>query len=138
MAQRLGDRPTFRALKHRNARLFFTGLWVSQVGSWMQTVATALLVKKLAPPKWEGVLLGVAVAAQFVPMLLFGAWFGAFADRDLRSLALEAAGNALQDAGLEAGAVEAFYLGNFAGPSFTGQSHLAPYIAAEAGYPARS
>lgn len=59
--------------------------------------------------------------------------FGAFADRDLRSLALEAAENALKDAGLEAGAVQAFYLGNFAGPSFTGQSHLAPFIAAEAG-----
>lgn len=81
MARSLGDRPTFRALKHRNARLFFTGLWVSQVGSWMQTVATALLVKRLAPARWEGVLLGVAVAAQFVPMLLFGAWFGAFADQ---------------------------------------------------------
>ncbi len=81
MARSLGDRPTFRALKHRNARLFFAGLWVSQVGSWMQTVATALLVKRLAPDRWEGVLLGVAVAAQFVPMLLFGAWFGAFADQ---------------------------------------------------------
>lgn len=81
MALRLGDRPTFRALQHRNARLFFAGLWFSQVGSWMQTVALALLVKKLAPARWEGVLLGVAVAAQFVPMLLFGAWFGAFADQ---------------------------------------------------------
>jgi MFS family permease len=81
MARSLGDRPTFRALKHRNARLFFAGLWVSQVGSWMQTVATALLVKRLAPDRWEGVLLGAAVAAQFVPMLLFGAWFGAFADQ---------------------------------------------------------
>jgi acetyl-CoA C-acetyltransferase len=29
--------------------------------------------------------------------------------------------------------VEAFYLGNFAGPSFVGQSHLAPYIAASMG-----
>ncbi|CAB4702014.1 unannotated protein [freshwater metagenome] len=77
----LTDRPTFRALGHRNARLFFAGLWVSQVGSWMQTVATALLVKRLAPPRWEGVLLGAAIAAQFVPMLLFGAWFGAFADQ---------------------------------------------------------
>jgi len=81
MAGRLSERPTFRALRHRNARLFFSGLWVSQVGSWMQTVAAALLVKKLAPPRWEGVLLGVTVAAQFVPMLLFGAWFGAFADQ---------------------------------------------------------
>lgn len=81
MAVRLGQRPTFRSLQHRNARLFFAGLWVSQVGSWMQTVATALLVKRLAPARWEGLLLGIAVAAQFVPMLLFGAWFGAFADQ---------------------------------------------------------
>ncbi len=72
---------TFRSLRHRNARLFFAGLWVSQVGSWMQTVATVLLVKRLAPPEWEGLLLGVTIAAQFVPMLLLGAWFGAFADR---------------------------------------------------------
>jgi len=81
MATSLGDRPTFRALKHRNARLFFAGLWVSQVGSWMQTVATALLVKRLAPDRWEGVLLGAAVAAQFVPMLVFGERVGAFADQ---------------------------------------------------------
>jgi acetyl-CoA C-acetyltransferase len=59
--------------------------------------------------------------------------FGAFADRDLRSLAVEAVGNALSDAGIPPPAVEAFYLGNFAGPSFTGQSHLAPYVAAAAG-----
>ena len=59
--------------------------------------------------------------------------FGAFADRDLRSLAVESVQNALSDAGIAASAVEAFYLGNFAGPSFTGQSHLAPYVAAAAG-----
>jgi acetyl-CoA C-acetyltransferase len=29
--------------------------------------------------------------------------------------------------------VEAFFLGNFAGPSFAGQNHLAPYVAAGAG-----
>jgi len=59
--------------------------------------------------------------------------FGAFADRDLRSLAVESIENALSDAGIEPTAVEAFYLGNFAGPSFTGQSHLAPYVAGAAG-----
>ena len=68
----LTDRPTFRALGHRNARLFFAGLWVSQVGSWMQTVATALLVKRLAPPRWEGVLLGAAIAAQLAEGLRAG------------------------------------------------------------------
>lgn len=59
--------------------------------------------------------------------------FGAFADRDLRSLAVEAVEKCLRDSGLDAAAVEAFYLGNFAGPSFVGQNHLAPYVAAEAG-----
>jgi acetyl-CoA C-acetyltransferase len=59
--------------------------------------------------------------------------FGAFEDRDLRSLAVEAVLKCLENSGLPASAPEAFYLGNFAGPSFVGQNHLAPYIAAEAG-----
>ena len=59
--------------------------------------------------------------------------FGAFPDRDLRSLALESIENALSNAALPPAAVQSFYLGNFAGPSFTGQSHLAPFIAAAAG-----
>ena len=59
--------------------------------------------------------------------------FGAFPDRDLRSLAVEAGQHALKDAGVEPAQVEAFYLGNFAGPSFVGQNHLAPYVAAGMG-----
>ncbi len=59
--------------------------------------------------------------------------FGAFPDRDLRVLALESGHKALGDCGIDPGRVEAFYLGNFAGPQVSGQSHLAPYIAAEMG-----
>ncbi len=59
--------------------------------------------------------------------------FGAFADRDLRSLAVEAIRKCLENGGIASSAVEAFYLGNFAGPSFAGQNHLAPYVAAAAG-----
>ena len=59
--------------------------------------------------------------------------FGAFADRDLRSLALEACRKCMENGHIDAKAVEAFYLGNFAGPSFVGQSHLAPFIASGAG-----
>jgi acetyl-CoA C-acetyltransferase len=59
--------------------------------------------------------------------------FGAFADRDLRSLAVEAGQKALDDAHAKPSQVEAFYLGNFAGPSFVGQNHLAPYVAAGMG-----
>src|SRR5689334_3675542 len=60
--------------------------------------------------------------------------FGAFPDRDLRSLAVEAIAHALGDANLSPAAIEAFYLGNFAGPSFVGQNHLAPYVGAAAGF----
>jgi len=59
--------------------------------------------------------------------------FGAFPDRDLRSLAAEASRKCLVDSGMTAPQVEAFYLGNFAGPAFVGQNHLAPYIAGEVG-----
>jgi acetyl-CoA C-acetyltransferase len=59
--------------------------------------------------------------------------FGAFPDRDLRSLAVEAGQKALADAHVTPSKVEAFYLGNFAGPSFVGQNHLAPYIAGAMG-----
>src|SRR5258708_13436345 len=53
--------------------------------------------------------------------------FGAFPDRDLRSLAVEAGQKALENGHAQGTQVEAFYLGNFAGPSFVGQNHLAPY-----------
>jgi acetyl-CoA C-acetyltransferase len=59
--------------------------------------------------------------------------FGAFPDRDLRSLAVDAGERCLLDAGALPEQVEAFYLGNFAGPSFVGQNHLAPYIAGAMG-----
>ncbi|MEO7144387.1 MAG: thiolase domain-containing protein [Bryobacteraceae bacterium] len=59
--------------------------------------------------------------------------FGAFAGRDLRSLAVEAGQKCLADAGATAAQVEAFYLGNFAGPLFVGQNHLAPYVASALG-----
>jgi acetyl-CoA C-acetyltransferase len=59
--------------------------------------------------------------------------FGAFPDRDLRSLAVEAGRKALENARVQASQIEAFYLGNFAGPSFVGQNHLAPYIAGALG-----
>ena len=59
--------------------------------------------------------------------------FGALPDRDLRSLAVEAGQKALEDAHAKPEQIEAFFLGNFAGPSFVGQNHLAPYVAAGMG-----
>jgi len=60
--------------------------------------------------------------------------FGVFPDRDLRSLAVEAIRHATDDAAVSPPDIQAFYLGNFAGPSFSGQNHLAPYIGTAAGF----
>jgi acetyl-CoA C-acetyltransferase len=59
--------------------------------------------------------------------------FGAFPEQDLRALAVAAGEKALSNAHLEPGAVESFYLGNFAGPEFTTQNHLAPYVSTALG-----
>ncbi|MES1260168.1 MAG: thiolase domain-containing protein [Acidobacteriota bacterium] len=59
--------------------------------------------------------------------------FGAFADKDLRTLAVEAGEKALANAKCGPEAIQAFYLGNFAGPEFTGQNHLAPYVSTALG-----
>jgi MFS family permease len=72
---------TFRSLHVRNYRLYFSAQLVSVSGTWMQTVAQAFLVLRLAPPARAGIDLGFVTALQFVPMLLFGAWGGLVADR---------------------------------------------------------
>jgi len=59
--------------------------------------------------------------------------FGAFPDRDLRSLAVEAGEKCFQNGRVASSRVDAFFLGNFAGPSFVGQNHLAPYISTALG-----
>src|SRR5579863_1463280 len=59
--------------------------------------------------------------------------FGAFPGRDLRSLAVEAGEKCLKNGHVSPSQVDAFFLGNFAGPSFTGQNHLAPYISTALG-----
>ena len=77
---------TFRSLRHPNARLFFGGLLVSNIGTWLQLTAMALLVYRLTGRATD---LGITVALQFLPMLLLGAWAGALADRlDKRRMAI--------------------------------------------------
>jgi len=74
----VGSSGTFRSLRNRNARLFFGGLLFSNVGTWLQSTATSILVYRLTG---RATALGVAVALQFLPMLFVGAWAGAVADR---------------------------------------------------------
>jgi acetyl-CoA C-acetyltransferase len=59
--------------------------------------------------------------------------FGAFPGRDLRSLAVEAGEKCLANGHIAPSQVDAFFLGNFAGPSFAGQNHLAPYVSTALG-----
>lgn len=86
---------TFRSLHIRNYRLFFFGQLISVTGTWMQTVAQSWLVLNITD---SGVALGITVALQFLPMLLFGMWGGLLADRlDKRKLliAMQVAGGLL-------------------------------------------
>lgn len=85
-------RRTFRSLAVRNYRLFFAGQLVSVSGTWMQQVAQSWLVLTLTG---SGIDLGVTVALQFLPMLLFGMWGGVVADRfDKRRILLVTQGSA--------------------------------------------
>jgi len=66
-----------RAFNHRNYRLFFIGQAISLIGTWMQQVAQSWLILTLThDPIW----LGVIVAAQFLPVLVFGLFAGVIAD----------------------------------------------------------
>ena len=71
----------FRSLKYFNARLFFAGLLVSNIGSWLQLTASSLLLYRITGNAAD---LGYNVAFQFLPMLIFGTWCGALADRHNR------------------------------------------------------
>ncbi len=69
---------TFRALKHRNYRLFFFGQIVSLSGTWIQSVAQSWLVYRLTG---SVALLGlIGFAGQF-PIFLLTAFGGAIADK---------------------------------------------------------
>jgi len=71
-------RHTFRALRHRNYRLFFWGQLVSLVGTWMQQTAMSWFVYQITNSK---LLLGVVAAIGSGPMMLSSIWGGSLADR---------------------------------------------------------
>ncbi|MGA2133228.1 MAG: MFS transporter [Bryobacteraceae bacterium] len=76
--QKPGLRQAFRALHHRNFRLFVTGQIVSLVGTWMQNVAQAWLVYRLTHSEW---LLGAAWFCTQIPVFALGPVGGLAADR---------------------------------------------------------
>lgn len=68
---------TFKALRHRNFRLFYTGQMISLTGSWMQSVAFSWLVLVLTNSSFY---LGLVGALQTLPVLLFSFLGGVVAD----------------------------------------------------------
>jgi MFS family permease len=75
---RTGGGGAFRALRHRNYRLYFIGQLTSLAGTWMQSAAQAWLVLKLTN---SSLMLGVVSFAQFLPILLVGLFAGVVVDR---------------------------------------------------------
>ncbi len=79
-----GPRSALRPLRHRDFRLLWTGLVVSNTGTWMQFVAVGYLVDRLTLSPFY---LGVLALAQAVPRFVFAPVGGALADRqDRKSL----------------------------------------------------
>lgn len=69
----------FSALQNRNYRIYVSGSFVSNIGTWMQRVAQDWLVLQLSGG--SGLAVGITTALQFLPMLLLSAYGGLVADR---------------------------------------------------------
>ena len=68
----------WRALRHRNFRLFFGGQTISLIGTWMTRIATAWLVYRLTH---SALLLGTVSFAGQIPTFLFAPFAGVWVDR---------------------------------------------------------
>ncbi len=69
---------TFRALRHRNYRLWFIGQGISLSGSWMQTMAQQVLIYRLTG---SAAALGLISIIGLVPTIPLALWGGSISDR---------------------------------------------------------
>ena len=69
---------TFAALAVPNFRRYVSGQALSLIGTWVETVAQALLVLQLTH---SGVILGLTTAARYAPILLLSPYAGLLVDR---------------------------------------------------------
>src|SRR5690625_1680544 len=70
--------PTFQALSHREFRIYWSGMLVSNVGTWMQRIAQDWLV--LVTLGGGALATGITTGLQFLPMLLIAPFGGVLAD----------------------------------------------------------
>jgi MFS family permease len=68
----------WRALRHRNFRLFFGGQSISLIGTWMTRIATSWLVYRLTG---SALLLGTVSFAGQIPTFLLAPFAGVWVDR---------------------------------------------------------
>ena len=69
---------TFRALRHRNYRIWFIGQTISLVGTWMQTMAQQVLIYRLTG---SATALGIASFIALVPVIPLSFLAGSIVDR---------------------------------------------------------
>jgi MFS family permease len=77
---RRGLRTMWRALSHRNYRLFFGGQGVSLIGTWMTRIATNWLVFRVSDPSEAAVLLGIINFAGQIPAFFLAPLAGVLVD----------------------------------------------------------
>jgi MFS family permease len=80
-ATQSGYSHAWRALRHRNFRLFFGGQTISLVGTWMTRIATAWLVYRLTG---SALLLGTVSFVGQIPTFLLAPFAGVIVDRSDR------------------------------------------------------
>jgi MFS family permease len=68
----------WRALRHRNFRLYFSGQTISLIGTWMTRLATSWLVYRLTG---SALLLGIVGFAGQIPTFLLAPFAGVWVDR---------------------------------------------------------
>ena len=69
---------SLRALRHRDFQLFFAGQGVSQIGIWLQLIATSWLIYRLSGSTF---LLGLSAFALQIPFLVLAPVAGVWVDR---------------------------------------------------------
>ena len=86
MDEARGFARVFRSFRHRDFAVFWSGNFLSNIGTWMQTVALGWLVLEITDSAW---MVGVNGFVNAAPTLLFTLIGGAIADRvDRRRLML--------------------------------------------------
>jgi MFS family permease len=80
-----GLRHAFRALRHRDFALFWSGAFVSSIGMWMQNVTVPFLLHEATD---SAAWVGLGAFAQFAPVMVMSPLGGSLADRHSRRMIL--------------------------------------------------